>query len=101
MSNKLTNQEKIDEMYEMVHENNEILRSLLRRERFASFMRVLYWIFVFGALFGVYYYLEPVIKEWLPKVQGLQENIERINVISAEMPDVSRLKYLLDILKQQ
>ena len=39
-----TNQEKLDELYELSQENNEILRSLLRREKFTTYMRLVYWL---------------------------------------------------------
>ncbi len=60
---ELTNQEKLDEMYHLTLENNEILRSIRRNERVANFFRFLYWVIILGALSGVYFYVNPLIQK--------------------------------------
>ncbi len=92
----LNNQEKLDEMYEMIQENNDILRGLMRRERISNFFRILYWLFIFGAIFGVYYYLEPVIKVFTANMETLQQGIEKINTASGKLPEVNTIKNLFN-----
>lgn len=94
-----TNQEKLDEMYEMVQENNEILHSLLRKERVNSIMRILYWLFVLAAIFGAFYYVQPIIKSIMPKIAIIQDNIDKLENITKELPDINRLKGIVDTLK--
>lgn len=57
----LTNEEKLERIYEMTLENHEMLDGMRKRERLANSIRVLYWIIVIGALGGAYYYIRPVI----------------------------------------
>jgi len=96
-----TNQEKLDEMYEMVIENNEILHSLLRREKFAMYMRLLYWIIIICAVFGLYYYIQPVINYITTNITGFEGLFNDINQKADNIPEVSRIRELLETFKKQ
>ncbi len=96
-----TNQEKLDEVYELVQENNEILRSLLRREKFATYMRLIYWLIIIGAVFGLYYYVEPVINYISNNSSGLRDFLDAINSKTNNFPEVSKIKEMLGTFKNQ
>ncbi len=96
-----TNQEKLDEVYELVQENNEILRSLLRREKFATYMRLIYWLIIIGAVFGLYYYVEPVINYVSNNSSGLRDFLDAINSKTSNFPEVSKIKEMLGTFKNQ
>ena len=93
-----TNQEKLDEMYEMVQENNDILRTLLRRERINSFLRIMYWLFIIGTLFGAYYYVQPFVNGALGNFGAIQSAVNNLNVVSAQLPESKTLQFILDFL---
>lgn len=57
----MTNEEKLNAIYEMTLKNHEILKTVRRQQYFASFMRILYWLVVLGFIGGAYYFLAPVI----------------------------------------
>ncbi len=57
----MTNEEKLDAIYEMTLENNDILRSIRRQQYVANAFRVLYWLVVLGAIGGAYYFVRPLI----------------------------------------
>ncbi len=96
-----TNQEKLDELYELSQENNEILRSLLRREKFATYMRLIYWLVIIGAVFGLYYYVEPVINYISNNSSGLRDFFDSINSKTSNFPEVSKIKEMISTFKKQ
>ena len=57
----MTNEEKLDAIYEMTLENNDILRTIRRQQYFANALRMLYWLVVLGAIGGAYYFVRPLI----------------------------------------
>jgi hypothetical protein len=95
-----TNQEKLDELYELSQENNEILHSLLRREKFATYMRLIYWLVIIGAVFGLYYYVEPVINYISNNSSGLADFFNAINDKTNNFPEVSKIKEILGTFKK-
>ena len=95
-----SNQEKLDDMYKLVQENHEVLQDLLRRERLASFGRILYWILVLGTLFGAYYYIRPVVEIFIPKMGSFNDALDKFSAMSNQLPEVSKLKAVFYNLKQ-
>jgi uncharacterized protein YjgD (DUF1641 family) len=93
-----TNQEKLDEMYELVKENNEILSGLLRRERISNFFRIMYWIMILGTIFGVYYYIQPIIQSLTFNLQSVQSGLNKLNEASGNLPEVGNLRDFLNSL---
>jgi hypothetical protein len=91
-----TNQEKLDEMYELVKENNEILSGLLRRERISNFFRIMYWIIILGTIFGVYYYVQPVVQSLTFNLESVQTGLNKLNEASGNLPEVNRIKDFLN-----
>jgi len=47
---------------EIAKENNQLLKKLLRKERWAQAMRILYWLIILGSILATYYYLQPYIE---------------------------------------
>jgi hypothetical protein len=100
MIHEKTNQEKLDDMYKLVQENHEVLQDLLRRERLASFGRMLYWIIVLGTLFGAYYYVKPIVQVFMPQYESFNAAVQKINDVSHNLPEVNNLKNFFDTLKK-
>lgn len=91
-----TDSEKLDEVLELTRENNKMLHSMRRTQRFSSFFRLLYWIIILGSVFGVYYYFEPTIKKYLKTMQTSLEIIQKFEGAAGTVPsDVNTLKNLM------
>ena len=71
----LTNQEKLEEVYEMTKENNDILRSMRRQQHVANAFRFLYWVIILVSLGGAYLYIRPVIDSLNENKSRLEEMI--------------------------
>lgn len=52
-------------------ENNEMLRKLLRAQRWSTFFSALRWIIIIGATVGAYYYLQPYLDQLLDLYEQL------------------------------
>ncbi len=96
-----SNQEKLDEMYEMVQENNQILRSLLRRERIANFMRIVYWLFLLSAIFGTYYYVQPFFQSLDIDLSVIQNTLNFFKGYTSKVniPEAETLKSAIETFK--
>ena len=91
-----TDSKKLDEVLELVRENNNMLRSMRRAQRFSSFFRLLYWAVILGSVFGVYYYFQPTIKKYMKTMQTSVEIIQKFESAAGAMPsDVNTLKNLM------
>ncbi len=94
-----TNQEKLDEMYEIVQENHELLSSLLRREKISFFFKLIYWLIILGGIFGVYYYAQPYMRIVTNNVSIAQQALQKLESLSNSIPEVSNLKNILNTIK--
>lgn len=54
-------QEKEEEILEISKENNKLLRKLHKSMVLSRIFRGLYWFFVIGLAFGLYFYIQPFI----------------------------------------
>ena len=86
MSADLNNQEKLEEVYEMTLENNQILRSMRKQQYIANAFRFIYWLVILGALGGAYFYVRPVIKAVSDNKTKFQQAFEQFNQIRSQFP---------------
>ncbi len=54
-------QKRFDEMYTMVRENHSMLRKILRAQRTAQLMRIVYWAIIIISTLSAYYFLLPYL----------------------------------------
>ncbi|MFZ2522643.1 MAG: hypothetical protein WAX44_03145 [Minisyncoccia bacterium] len=57
-------------------ENNEILRKMQRSMRFQRILSILYWVFIIGSLFGVYYFIQPYVEQILDVYSGARSSLD-------------------------
>lgn len=91
-----TDTRKIDELLELTRENNEILRSMRRSQRFSSFFSFVYWVVILGSILGVYYYFQPTIQKYMKTFQtsvGIIQNFEK--TAGSITTDIKSVKNLL------
>jgi hypothetical protein len=61
----------LKETFLLAKENNVMLRKIRRGQKWASFMRVIYWLIIIGISIGAWYYLQP----WVDKVMNLYSQV--------------------------
>ena len=52
----------LERTHKLAEENNKILHSLRRANRFATVMTIGYWVVIIGVSFGAYYVIQPYIE---------------------------------------
>ncbi len=99
MSENLNNQQKLEEVYHMTMENNEILRSMRRQQHIANAFRFFYWVVILGALGGAYLYVRPAIDTFSKNKKDIDSALGQFNELRAQLPETKVLQQVLDGLK--
>lgn len=66
----------LERTYKLAEENNQILRGIRRSNRFATIMRVLYWVVIIVLSFGAYYLIQPYLQATLSAYDSIRDNIQ-------------------------
>ncbi len=91
-----SNDRKIDELLEITRENNSILRSMRRAQRWSSFFTFLYWTIILGSIFGTYYYFQPTIQKYTKTFQSSMGIIQNFEKAAGSVPtDMQAVKNLI------
>lgn len=100
LEKNLTNEEKLDRMYQMTLENHEILTSLRRQQYVSNALRLLYWLVILGTLGGMYYYLRPLITFLTENSDKLGEIFSQFNQMKNQLPEAKLINQILEGLRQ-
>ena len=68
----------LERTHKLAEENNEILRSIRRTNRFSVIMRVLYWAIILVVSFGAYYFIQPYLETMLGAYDQIQGSLQGI-----------------------
>ncbi len=61
----------LDEILKITKENNEILHSMKRHQRWASIFRAVYWLIIIGVSLGAYYFIQPYLESIMEAYQSI------------------------------
>lgn len=100
LGKNLTNEEKLDAIYEMTLENHEVLKTIRRQQYFATAGRLLYWLLILGVVGGTYFYLRPVIDFMTTNSSKLTETFLQLNQLKDQLPEARVLNQLLEGLQK-
>jgi membrane protein required for beta-lactamase induction len=78
--------QKMNELLEITRENNKILRSMRRTQRWSSFFAFMYWMIILGSIFGTYYYFQPAIQKYTKTFQTSVGILEKFQNTAASIP---------------
>lgn len=95
----LTNQEKLEEIFEMAKENNDILRNLRRQQNIANAFRFLYWIVILVSLGGAYLYVKPAIDSFNQNKTKVDETLQQFNSLRSQLPETKILDQVMKGIK--
>ncbi len=91
-----TESKNIEEILELTRENNKILRTIRRTQRWKSLFTFVYWTLILGSIFGVYYYFQPTIQKYMQTMKTSADLLQNIQNKAGAIPtDVQMLKNLL------
>jgi len=66
----------LQRLISLTEDNNRILHVLHRAHRFSIAFHVLKWIVIIGGAIGLYYFLQPVMEQFLEVYAGLGNFIQ-------------------------
>lgn len=88
--------QKLGELLELTRENNDILRSMRRTQRWSSFFSFMYWVLILGSIFGTYYYFQPTILKYTKILQTSVDVLQKFEGTTSSMTkDTQALKNLI------
>ena len=99
MSGDLTNQEKLEDVYELTVENNKMLRSMRKQQHIANAFRFVYWLIILGVLGGAYYYVSPDVKTLSGSGLKMEDTLNQFNDLRSQLPETKLFDKLLQSLK--
>ena len=91
----LTNEEKLNEIFRMTEENNNILRTMRRTQYVSNIFRILYWIMIIASLGGAYYFIKPIIAGFSENEGGIADTLKQINILKSQLPEAKLLQEML------
>lgn len=80
--------ELLTKSIKLAEENNKMLRGMRRSARFASFLRIVYWLIILGAAFGTYYFVQPYLDAVIKSYTQMQKNVEAVTNVATKFPSL-------------
>lgn len=72
----------VEETKELVEENNKILHSIQRTTRLGFFVKLLYWLVVFGIAVGAFYYVKPYIEQLMKVYESVKQTESKLQNVT-------------------
>lgn len=85
----------LKENLELARKNNKLLNKLWNIQKWLQISRTFYWIIIIGFAFGVFYYLKPILGNFINIYTG---KVTDINMIRDSVKNMST-KELQELLK--
>ena len=82
-------------------ENNVLLKKAHKIQKRAQTWKLIYWIVVFGAVFGVYYYIQPYFERVTSLFGNTKAQLEKISNLSNALTDVKNVNKIIDQVKSK
>ncbi|PIR85245.1 hypothetical protein COU15_01750 [Candidatus Kaiserbacteria bacterium CG10_big_fil_rev_8_21_14_0_10_45_20] len=82
-----------DELYKLVKENNQMLKSMRRSAFIGGILKFVFWILLLFVVPYVMYvvYVQPYVERALETAQAFQENVDSVNAQVSGLPDFGKL----------
>ena len=77
----------LEETYTLTKENNKMLRTIRRKQKWASFMRLMYWLIIIGISIGAFYYLQPYIYKLESIINSTMDSINDLKNVNDSVKD--------------
>ena len=70
--------ELLNNTFSLVKENNKMLHKIRSSQKWASFMRIVYWLIIIGISIGAFYYLQPYITQMQNIIQKTGVSLDQL-----------------------
>jgi hypothetical protein len=75
----------LEDTFKLAKDNNVILRKIRRRQKWSSFMQVIYWLIIIGISVGAFYLLQPYVNKMMTlynQISGSSQTVNSVNLNS-------------------
>ena len=100
LGKNLTNEEKLDAIYEMTLQNHEVLKTIRRQQYLATAGRLFYWLLILGFVGGTYFYLRPMIESLSANSSKLKETFMQLDQLKNQLPETKMLNQMMESLQK-
>ena len=81
--------DEVEANTKLLEHNNKMLRKIQSSMRTKAFLSFLYWVIVIGSMFGLYYYLQPVVEGMTSAYDNLIAIPEKLQITNLlNLPDL-------------
>ena len=91
----------LEENLALSRETNALMKKIVSAHRWARAMKIFYWALIIGGSFGLYYYMQPYLKQLLGGYSSILSGVESIQKSAESLPGSSSINSLLDTLRQR
>ncbi len=91
----------LEESLVIAKENNEMLKKVVRNQKWAAIYRIGYWTVIILFSFGAYYFVKPLMGNMLNIYSGGVSNMGNISDISKGLGDSKQMDELIKLLNQR
>lgn len=83
----------MDEIYNLVKENNRMLKSMRRSAFIGGVLKFIFWIVILVVIpyFMYTLYIKPIVDQIIPVAQQFQESADSVNATVSGLPDFNAL----------
>lgn len=83
----------------LTREMHELLRKMHSAQKWARFLRLLYWLVIIGISVGAFYYLSGPLQGLIDTYRGLLGGFEKAEQGMSSLPDASSFQTILDKIR--
>ena len=89
----MTPEEKIllERAVSLGEENNKILRSIRRTNRFGFVWKIVYWGIIIGISYGAYVYIQPYVDMLMKEYNSIKGTVTTVQKTANQIPDLGKL----------
>ena len=80
----LTNEQKLEVMYELTVENHDMLKTIRRQQYFSSAAKIFYWLIILGVVGGAYLYIRPLIEVFTSNSGQIESSLSQYKAFFPE-----------------
>lgn len=81
----------LEQTYELVKENNQILHRMRRDQKRAFMFRVIYWVIILSFAYGAYFYIEPYVQKFITLYSSSNQSLQKF-----VFPEVSQINAIFN-----
>ena len=82
--------EREKELFELMRENNEILKKIRKSMFWSRVFRVIYILTILGVTLSAYYFIQPYLESTIGAYNSILEGSEKIKQTGSSLPDLSK-----------